>query len=134
MHLSPFRLVMTAVTTSALVVLLALGAVAAPKNGRGPSSSEAAASLQVNPDPARAYVDEYRVTGCGLDPSHLADIVVRMPTADMFFSVDVDGEGCIDFRTLAGREGRYTIDAYQVTKGKKARLVASGSLTVVPNS
>lgn len=135
MTLRPVRLVLTALTASALVVLLALSAVAAPKNGRGPSGAgDGSAALQVNPDPARAFVDEYHVTGCGLDPSALADIVVRMPTADLFFSVDVDADGCIDFTTMAGREGTYTIDAYQVVKGKKARLMASGSLDVVPSS
>lgn len=130
-----FRVLVATIVATALVVALAISAMAAPRNGRGGGGGPGgAAALQVNPDPARAYVDDYRVSGCGFAPSVVADVVIRMPEADLFFSVDVDASGCVDFTTMAGREGDYTIDAYQVVRGKKPRLMASGTLRVVPGS
>lgn len=116
------------------LLLAATPSLSAPKSGKGGGGGKGGSSLvalAVGPDPAVAYVDRLEVSGCGLRPDRLTDIVIRMPEADHFFSVETDSSGCLAFSTLAGQPGDYTVDAYQLLKGKRPTHVGQGTVSVV---
>lgn len=129
----PRKLPLVVLLVATLVVAVGAAAVAAPKADRsGGGKGDSQVTLTVNPDPAVSFEDHYVVSGCGMAPEMLTDINIRMPHATLFFSVETDAAGCFSFTRLADRVGGYTIDAYQVLKGKRASHVATGQLEVVP--
>lgn len=130
---APRRALIVSMLGLLALVLVASPGSSAPKGGKGAAGKDGGSivALAVGPDPAEAYVDDLTVTGCGFRPDALTDIVVRMPRADHFFSVETDGSGCLSFSTLAGQAGDYTVDAYQLLKGKRPTLVGQGTVTVV---
>jgi hypothetical protein len=111
-----------------LLVAVVLAPVALAGRGGTHGSAAADPGLTVTPTSVAAG-DVYHASGCGYDPGAPVNVVVYSPSAEFFFSVPVDGSGCISFGDYTSEAGQYTVNTYQAGTGNRQRLLASAQLT-----
>ena len=104
----------------ASVVFLSLAGISQATSG--------GATLNVSPETVAAG-DPFQFSGCGYDPSKVVDVTVDSPSAEYFFSVGSDAEGCIDSGFYTSEAGQYLVSVYQAQgNGNHDKLLASDSL------
>ncbi len=114
----------------AAVVIVAAALVPVALAGRGGShgATTAASALTVSSSSVAAG-DAFTVTGCGYAQDQPVNVTVDSPSAQFFFPVSVDGNGCISFGEYTSEAGLYTAKTYQSGNGGKQTLLATATIT-----
>jgi hypothetical protein len=115
----------------AAVLVMAVAFVPAALAGRGGNhGSAAAASPNLTLSAASvAAGDPFQASGCGYTQGQPVNVTLNSPSAQYFFSVGVDGNGCVSFGYYTSEPGQYTVNTYQSGNGGKQTLLASALLT-----
>jgi hypothetical protein len=114
----------------AAVIVMAVAFVPAALAGRGGTHGSAAAdpTLKLSATSVAAG-DPFQASGCGYTQGQPVNVKLNSPSAQYFFSVGVDGNGCVSFGYYTSEPGQYTVNTYQSGNGGKQTLLASALLT-----
>ena len=111
-----------------LVVAVVLAPVALA--GRGGTHGAAVSDPTLTLTSASvAAGDPFHASGCGYTQGQQVNVTVNSPSAQYFFPVGVDGNGCVSFGFSTSEAGQYTVNTYQSGNGGKQTLLASALLT-----
>ncbi len=114
----------------AAVVIAAMAIVPVALAGRGGTHGSAAgvSTLTVSSSSVAAG-DKFTATGCGYAQDQPVNVTVDSPSAQYFFPVSVDGNGCVAFGEYTSEAGVYTVKTYQAGNGGKQDLLATATVT-----
>lgn len=123
--------VLAALVAGIAITVAGFGGVAQAKPGNGNANGKVSATLTASPNPAQAGGETFDLDGCGYDTSTDVDFVLHTDSNMWFWSVAVDGDGCIHDTQRTEQAGTYLVEAYQQLHGKKHTLMADTELTVI---
>jgi hypothetical protein len=122
------RSLISIIATIFILIILPLTAIGV--NQARQLNIQAAATLNVNPNPVPALGGEYTVTGSGYYTDQPVSINMHDPGCCLAFDVWPGSSGNISFTRTTGSPGTYKVEAYQKENNKQV-LMAQISFEVV---